>query len=222
MVLGETQSGIEAAAVGRHQIHPLGSRHRRTAEQGLHDAAPQALPLEFGRHHHIPEHGPEHPVARRPPDADQPAVPPGAHHRGTAEQHPHQGTPGALLGPETVGIEQLLQLLELKQQPQGQPAVAYEPDAAWSERHWRGGHRGGPAYGGGRAGGRHGCAGGRIHRPPNPRPPQAGDPDGLWRGCEKGAEPLRQLVSCLTTARLPVIGWRHSNGCSSHAQAAAG
>ncbi len=78
--------------------------------QAFDDFSPQALALELGGHHHIPQHGPEDAIAAGSAETHQLLPLPGAHGRSAALEHAVEVGAAAPRGPEAVLIKQGLQL----------------------------------------------------------------------------------------------------------------
>jgi hypothetical protein len=73
----------------------------------------------LGRHNHIPQNRPINAIAGSPTEAHEPTSLPGAHNTAASQHHPHQVPAIATLGPEAVGIEKGLNLVDSEQQEQG-------------------------------------------------------------------------------------------------------
>ena len=109
MASAEAKAPVKTGAVGGHQVNPLRPGHNRARQKLGHEAPAQAQALVLARHHHIPEHGAEGPIAAGPAKTHQLLALPGAHHRLAAPEHGRQFLALPSPSPEAVVIEERLQ-----------------------------------------------------------------------------------------------------------------
>jgi len=112
VVSREAHLFVKTATIGGHQIDFFALSHRWVGEQRLHDSAAQSLTLLVARHHYIPKNCSKHSITGRPADANKPPSLPGTHNTAAAQQHAYQGPSVPPDGPEAIGIEKVLDLVD--------------------------------------------------------------------------------------------------------------